>query len=212
MMCAHCIPTRIAILLGALLCCHVGPAAAQESPGCSFSDLHVSVGIPEGYRQLPTECPKVGYADADSRDHALGFFVTESPMTILLEEGELSEFVRGQAIVTQAMMDEGYGRDIITNTMLDEQEGQDNELVQGGGACRAMEVSFYMKGMKRRGIERRKGLICIFRPHGAGPRDWLIANVFAFEMNMDTAHVEFSGEFDTLADDLFRSVRVRPAS
>ena len=175
--------------------------------GCTFSDLNVSVEVPEGFLRTGTDCPMVGYRGSIKEMQALGFYVVETPVTFSLAYNEVEEFVDGQVLVTQVQFDKAYGSRLLDSRQINNNANYPEAIINRNGACGQLEVAFPRIVSGREGVERRRGLICAAELPPGGANRWTIINVFVFETSVDPSRIKPTPEFEQIFSEVSRSVR-----
>jgi|GEM_PF-5270814 len=185
-----------------------GPAT--ETPGCKLSDLNINANIPKGYTRILMECPKVAYKRNLSSNHALGFYITETPYPYhSSDKKSLAETVDGYILIVRARFGKVYTGQSYNTWRIDERTDFPPSLIEHGGACGGLGVRHPEVYHGREGVEWRRGIMCLVELPPKGSEKWTMISAFIFDKNLERIDYTPSEDFERAGRELFRSIRIR---
>jgi hypothetical protein len=212
------IPILLILFIAGCATTQSPPVQEQKSPGCRLSDLSINANLPEGYTRIPTECPKVAYNRNLSPSHALGFFITETPTTYHSSDKKSpAETVDDYVLIVQVQYDKAYEGQSYNTLRIDNNADFPPSLVDHGGTCAGLVARTpiplvaktppfdFMYG----GVQWQRGIMCLVELPPEGSEKWAMIQAFFYDMNIESADYKPAADFDQLARELFRSIRIR---
>ncbi len=198
------------MLLTVIACLQPTPVKARETSGCKVSDLSIAADIPLGYRRILTECPKIAFNKNLSPNHALGFYIIETPYPYhSSDKKSLSETVDDYIVIVQYNFDKAYKGQSYNTTRIDENTDFPPSLVEHGGVCGGLVASLPVSYQGREGVEWRRGILCLVELPPKGSEKWVMVQAFFYDMNLENTDYKPAGDFKRKARKLFRSIRIK---
>jgi hypothetical protein len=185
-------------------------AHARGGSSCTLSDLSINANIPEGYTRIPTKCPKVSYKRSLSPYHTLGFYIIESSYPYhSSNEKSLSETLDDHIFIVRFTFDQKYKGQNYNTVRIDETADYPPSLLGHGGVCGGLETKSPLDYQGRKGVEWRRGIMCLVELPPAGSEKWTMIQAFFFDMNLEHTDYKPEEDFELLARNLFRSIRIK---
>jgi hypothetical protein len=200
--------SAISVALLAMIACYQY-AQAQEATGCKLSDISIEANIPEGYTRISTECPKVAYTKQLNPNHVLGFYIIKTSYPYSSSDKKSpSDTVDDFALIVQVGFDKAYKGQNYNTQKIDERADYPPSLLDDGGACRGLVARIPESYRGRKGVEWRRGIMCLVESQKGSDR-WTMIQAFFFDKNLERTDYKPKEDFEQAARRLFRSIRMR---
>jgi hypothetical protein len=178
-----------------------------QTPGCKLSDIQIDAIIPKGYISLPTECPKVAYTKKLTSEHALGFYIINSPYPYNSSDTQTPlNALTTHVLVVKSTFDTQYRGQNYNTQRIDESADYPPALLENGGACAGLLAKLPISYQGRKGVEWRRGIMCLVEQLPKGSDKWVMIQAFHFDQNLERTDYEPTGDFEQTARKLFRSI------
>lgn len=198
------------LLLAALTSCASAPPVHEKgAANCALSDISIAVDVPNGYTHLPTECPRVSYLRQLGQFHVRGFYIVRSPFLYHSSGRESpTETVANFLVLVQYLYDKKYKGTNYFTRPFDETADYPPSFIDRGVVCRGLVVRLPDSYAKRKGVEWRRGIMCLVESPPRGSEQWTMVQAFYVDKNLESPDYKPGPDFEQAARKLFRSVRL----